>query len=96
MWLYSGKSAWHFVTLSKKTSARIKSFIKSHSSAWGSVKVLVQVEKFKWDTSVFPDRKIGGFLLPIKKEVRKKLNITEGSKIRGVLIIERGVGFLGL
>ncbi len=73
VWLYSGKAAWHFVTLSKKTSADIKSFIKSDSSAWGSIKVVVQVEKFKWHTSIFPDRKIGGFLLPIKKEVRKKL-----------------------
>jgi hypothetical protein len=35
----------------------------------------------RWKTSIFPHREIGGWLLPLKAEVRKREGIEEGSQI---------------
>ena len=42
---------------------------------WGSVRVKVTLGKTKWDTSIFPDKKSGTYLLPIKAEVRIKEHV---------------------
>ncbi len=95
IWLYSGKSAWHFVTLSKPLSRTVRKFAQGRSSAWGSVKVDLEVRDFKWGTSIFPDRKLGAYLLPLKKKVRKALGIRAGDKISGTITVKLGVGMFG-
>ena len=42
---------------------------------FGSVPVIVMIGKTRWKTSIFPDKRSGTYLLPIKAEVRKKENI---------------------
>ena len=88
LWLYSGASAWHFITLGAALSKKIKAVVKDESSAWGSVKVLVRVKDFEWQTSIFPDTKIGSYLLPVKKQVRKKLSLRENDLISGTITIK--------
>jgi hypothetical protein len=36
---------------------------------------MVTIGKTKWKTSVFPDKRSGTYLLPLKAEVRKKEGI---------------------
>ncbi len=48
---------------------------------FGSVRVLVTIGSTTWKTSIFPDTKSRSYVLPIKKDVRKKENIEAGSKI---------------
>ena len=40
-----------------------------------------------WKTSIFPDKKVGSFLLPLKAEVRKAEGIEVGDSIGFVLEI---------
>ncbi len=72
MWLYSGaKASWHFITVPEKESASIKFFAPNVAKrGWGSVPVEVSIGNSTWRTSVFPDKEINCYLLPIKKQVR--------------------------
>ncbi len=89
VWLYSGKAAWHFVTLPKGLSADLKKQFGGLERGWGSIRVLVKIGKTQWKTSVFPDKKAGAYLLPLKAEARKAGEFGEGDKLKveiGVMI----------
>jgi hypothetical protein len=75
VWLYPGMAGWHFVGVPKKESEEIKRGYKV-KAGFGSVPVIVTIGKTKWKTSVFPDKRSGTYVLPLKAEVRKKENIS--------------------
>ncbi len=76
VWLYPGDIAsWHFVTLPKKESTLIKEQFGSRSRGWGSLPVSVTIGTTTWRTSIFPDKRSGGYLLPLKASVRTKEQI---------------------
>lgn len=82
VWLYPGTTAaWHFVTLPKKESKEIKKMFGALARGWGSLPVKVTIGKTAWQTSIFPDKKRGAYLLPIKARVRKKENFGNGDTI---------------
>lgn len=81
VWLYPDEHAmdrWHFVDVGKKVSKEIKETYGAHRRGFGSVPVVVTVGKTSWKTSLFPDRKRGGYILPLKADARKKEGIKEG------------------
>ncbi len=81
---YPGMAAWFFVPVSKDISEKIKnlqSAKKIQKRGWGSVPVTASIKKTAWDTSIFPDKKSGCFLLPIKKEVRLKEDVWDGDMV---------------
>lgn len=80
MWLYPGMSGWHFVGIPKKESEEIKK-VHTVEAGFGSVPVVVTIGKTKWNTSLFPDKRSGTYLLPIKAGVRKKENVLSGDVI---------------
>lgn len=77
VWLYTGVAAWHFITLPQKESAEIKKNFGALKRGWGSLPVIATIGKTSWKTSIFPDKKAGAYLLPLKADVRKKENICE-------------------
>ncbi len=81
VWLYPGQTAWHFVTLPKKESAGIKALFHGISSGFGSLPVTVSIGATTWKTSIFPDTKVGAYLLPLKKKVRKAEQFEAGDTI---------------
>ncbi|HEX9503967.1 MAG TPA: DUF1905 domain-containing protein [Patescibacteria group bacterium] len=81
VWLYTGMVGWQFITVPKKESKSIKQTYGDMKKGWGSLPVSVTVGKTMWKTSIFPDTKIGAYLLPLKAEVRKKENIKVGDVI---------------
>jgi hypothetical protein len=72
VWFYPGMAGWHFLTLPKKQSEKIKKDFGTNSRGWGSLPVVVTVRKTSWKTSIFPDKREGAYLLPLKAQVRKK------------------------
>ena len=82
VWLYEGKAAWHFATLPKNLSARIRA-LKS-----GSVRVTAALGGTRWKTSIFPDTKAGAYLLPIKASVREKERVRPGEEVEIALVID--------
>ena len=80
LWVYSGKSAWHFVTLPEELSAQIK-FVQPEINGFGSVRICVNIGGSSWKTSLFPSKTAGSYLLPIKASVRKKEKLGAGDDV---------------
>ncbi len=79
VWLYPGESAnWHFFTIPKSETFELKERYAGLTKGWGSLPVEVTIGNTTWKTSIFPDKKSGTFLLPIKAAVRKKEEVYEG------------------
>ena len=70
MWKWTGGS-WHFITVPQEISQDIKAFTKHLQNGFGSLKVNVRIGDTSWKTSIFPDKKRGAYLLPVKAAVRK-------------------------
>lgn len=45
---------------------------------FGSVKVRARIGETSWNTSVFPSKEMGGYLLPVKLAVRRAEDMTKG------------------
>ena len=81
VWLYPGMAGWHFITLPKKQSAEIKSHFDMFRRGFGSLRIIATIGKTSWKTSIFPDKKSGAYLLPVKADVRKREKIEIGSRV---------------
>ncbi len=78
---YPGMAGWHFIGVPKKQSEEIKKQFGARAKGWGSLPVQVTLGKTSWKTSIFPDKKSGAYLLPLKADVRKKESIEDGDAI---------------
>jgi hypothetical protein len=78
IWKYPGFGGWHFFTVGRKTSTRIKSLMKNQVRGFGSIRVRAQIGKTEWKTSIFPTKE-GTYLLPVKAIVRNKeaINVSD-------------------
>ena len=88
IWLYDGVAAWHFITVPKKESESIPQRFGLMKRGWGSLPVIVTIGKTSWKTSIFTDKKRGGYLLPLKAEVRKKEHLSVGETVSFHLAIQ--------
>jgi hypothetical protein len=82
VWPYPGMAAWRFLTVPKKDSETIKKRHGKAARGWGSLPVSVKVGKTKWETSIFPDKKSGTYLLPLKAAVRRAEGIDDGDAVQ--------------
>ena len=82
LWQWSDgkeKASWFFLTIEKEVGEKIKALMSLEPrKGWGSVRVRARIGYVSRETSIFPDSKTGAYLLPLKKEVRKELNMKEG------------------
>jgi hypothetical protein len=74
VWRYPGVGGWHFFTLGKLVSSRIKIHMKDQIRGFGSIRVNARIGKTDWKTSIFPANE-GTYLLPVKSNVRKREGI---------------------
>lgn len=88
VWLYTGYAAWHFVTIPQDISNDIKKLFGDRARGWGSLLVEITIKDTKWKTSIFPDKKKGAYILPLKKEIRKKENIQLEDSINFLLEVK--------
>lgn len=88
IWVYQGPAAWHFVTIPKKQSADIKKRFGANARGWGSLRVAATVGKTTWASSIFPDKKSGTYLLPLKLEVRKKEGLAHGDTVALKIVVK--------
>ena len=81
LWLWSGgQGSWHFITVPEERSAEIRAEAFSGPRGFGSVRVEATIDGVSWRTSVFP-QKSGGYILPVKAEVRRKAGIAAGDDV---------------
>ena len=87
VWLYPGNSAWHFASVPKDISEKMKKKYGSSAKGWGSLPVNAKIGASTWKTSIFPDKRSGTYLLPLKAGIRKKEEIFDGDTIQLSLAI---------
>jgi hypothetical protein len=90
LWIWTtGKApaSWHFLTLDGEVAEAIHALALMHrleggrKRGWGSIKVRATVGDTSWDTSIFPAKEIGGWLLPMKAPVRKAERLVAGDLV---------------
>lgn len=82
LWIWKGEAAgrWYFVTVPDAQSAEIKAHAFGTPRGFGSVRVEASINDVTWRTSVFP-LNAGGYLLPVKAEVRKRAALSAGDEV---------------
>ncbi|MCJ8156390.1 DUF1905 domain-containing protein [Sphingomonas sp. LaA6.9] len=75
------KGAWHFLTIEGQAAAEIRYAALGRTGGFGSVRVTATIGGTRWRTSLFPHRESGGFLLPIKADVRRAEGIAAGDVV---------------
>ena len=83
LWIWKGSDAagrWYFITVPEEQSGEIKSHAFGSPRGFGSVKVEARIGNVVWRTSVFPLNS-GGYLLPVKAEVRRKADLAVGDEV---------------
>ncbi len=82
LWIWKGEAAgrWYFVTVPEEQSDEIRAHALGSPRGFGSVRVECSIGDVRWRTSLFP-QKSGGYLLPVKAEVRRKAGIAAGDAV---------------
>jgi hypothetical protein len=82
LWIWKGDTAgrWYFLTVPEEQSNEIRAHSFGNRRGFGSVRVEAHIEDVSWRTSVFPLNS-GGYLLPVKKEIRCKAGIGAGDEV---------------
>ncbi len=69
------------MTLPVEVAQDIDYYFALDKRGWGSLPVQVTLGSTAWKTSIFPDKKSGSYVLPIKAEVRKKERVVQDQEI---------------
>lgn len=80
LWEHQGQGAWCFVTVPPEPSEDIR-LSGAMPAGFGSYKVEATVGSTTWQTSVFPDNASEGFVLPVKKAVRRAEDLEIGDRV---------------
>lgn len=75
------KASWHFIVLTGDVVGEIHYAALGRTGGFGSVKVRAKIGGSRWETSLFPDKARGGFVLPVKAAVRKAEALAEGDEV---------------
>lgn len=88
VWLYPGAvAAWHFVSVDKKISEKLRAKYGKKARGFGSLRVTAAIGNTTWETSIFPDKQSGCYLLPLKAQVRRAEGIGDGDEVKVVLTL---------
>jgi hypothetical protein len=86
IFIYPGEAGWHFLTVPTETASVISERFSDLKKGFGSLKVNVTIGNSTWPTSIFPDRKSGTYLLPLKASIRKAEGLKPGQKVNKVIL----------
>lgn len=88
IWKFKGKGGWHFITLPKIVSKKIRKLHGLDEEGWGRLKTQAEIGNSQWNTAIWFDSKIGSYLLPVKSDVRKKENLQISSLLQVALYFQ--------
>ena len=88
LWIWRGEQAgrWYFVTVPEEQSREIKAHGFENPRGFGSVRVEASIGDIRWRTSAFPLNS-GGYVLPIKAEIRQKAELAAGDEVQVGLML---------
>jgi hypothetical protein len=81
IWIWNAeKGSWHFLTVPADQAIEVR--VHGARAGFGSVRVEACIGGVRWRTSLFPDSKSGGYLLPIKADVRRQAGLVAGDLVQ--------------
>jgi hypothetical protein len=80
------KASWYFVTVTGQAADSIRALgferrALGGTRGFGSVRIRVSVNGTAFETSAFPHKTSGGYLIPVKAAVRKAAGVSEGDTV---------------
>ena len=96
LWVWTSPNApasWHFQTIEGKAAEAISALALMRrlefgkKRGWGSMKVSATIGGTTWQTSIFPDKSGGCWLLPVKAAVRKAEGLMTGDQVEVTLTV---------
>jgi Domain of unknown function (DUF1905) len=81
LWQHSSPDGWHFLTLPEDLAAEIREIASGHQRPFGTVATTVTIGSATWSTSLFADRKLGSYVLPVKAEARRSAGLVAGDDV---------------
>ena len=79
LWQHDSSGGWHFLTLPEDVADEICDI--AAPQPFGTVRAEVTVGSTTWSTSLFADRKLGSYVLPVKAEVRRAADLAAGDTV---------------
>ena len=79
------KGSWHFLPITDGAAAEIRLQSLGLRGGFGSVPVLARIADVEWRTSLFPHSATGGYLLPLKADIRRRAGLAAGQEVTVVL-----------
>lgn len=82
LWIWDARESdsWTFATVPPEHSDDLRAQTGPRRG-FGSIPVEVTIGDSTWRTSVFPDKKSGCYVLPLKAAIRKAESIAGGDKV---------------
>ena len=79
IWYWRGPSPFYFVTVPAEQSQALHFISGSVTYGWGMIPVTARIGQTEWKTSLWP--KDGGYIVPIKANVRQAEKLEEGNSV---------------
>jgi hypothetical protein len=79
IWFWRGPAPFYFVTVPESQSLDLKAISGMVTYGWGVIPVMVRIGDTEWKTSLIP--KNGGYLVPIRADVRNAENLDAGDEV---------------
>lgn len=80
IWFWKGPAPWYFITVPEVHCGDLERTSAVVSYGWGMIPVSVAIGRTRWTTSLFP--KDGGYIVPVKADVRKAESLAAGDAVR--------------
>lgn len=92
LWIWTSDKApasWHFLTIAGEVAEAIRvgalmyrlEMGHAQKRGWGSIKITATIGDTHWETSIFPAKDAGGYMLPVKASVRKAEKLVAGDDV---------------
>jgi hypothetical protein len=81
LWAWQGPASWVFLSLPPEFAETVKLAGFLSPRGWGSVRVAAEADGVRWETSLFPDKASGSYILPVKAAVRRRLCVSAGDRL---------------
>ena len=81
LWQTESTAPWVFVSLPQDLSDEIRAQPRPPRPGFGSIRVDVTIAGVTWQTSIFPEKNDGPYVLPVKKAVRAAAHVEIGDEL---------------
>lgn len=76
IWYWRGPAPFHFISVPPEGCELLHAASRFVTYGWGMIPVKARIGATEWRTSLWP--KDGGYLLPVRADVRKAESLGEG------------------